>query len=173
MQSQVVWLLFLLYFCSVFRDEIHVNNIINTRKVWRAWVPTNAFTIRLQHKIFATMKKQMYLCVDLQTQMKRSDLKVMDSRKGTLHRTDEDKFTFIEKGVRTYATRPELHWRLLDRTKHGKIKYNAQHVMVQLYIQHDDYKNGHELADILASEIETMGETLCQIDIKSEVEACY
>ena len=119
------------------------------------------------------MKKQNYLCVDLTTKMKQNDLQVLESRKGTLHRTDEDKFTFIEKGVRTYATRPELHWRLLDRTKHGKIKYNAQHVMVQLYIQHDDYKNGHELADILASEIETMGETLCQIDIKSEVEACY
>ena len=118
-------------------------------------------------------KKQNYLCVDLTTKMKQNDLQVLESRKGTLHRTDEDKFTFIEKGVRTYATRPELHWKLLDRTKHGKIKYNAQHVMVQLYIQHDDYKNGHELADILASEIETMGETLCQIDIKSEVEACY
>ena len=125
-----------------------------------------------KHKIFATMKKQNYLCVDLTTKMKKSDLQVLDSRKGTLHRTEEDKFTFIEKGVRTYGTRPELHWRLLDRTKHGKIKYNAQHVMVQIYVSHDDYKNGHELADILASEIETMGETLCQIDIKSEVEAC-
>jgi hypothetical protein len=117
-------------------------------------------------------KKQNYLCVDLTTKMKKNDLQVLESRKGTLHRTDEDKFTFIEKGARTYATRPELHWRLLDRTKHGKIKYNAQHVMVQIYVSHDDYKNGHELADILASEIETMGETLCQIDIKSEVEAC-
>ena len=125
-----------------------------------------------KHKTFAKMKKQNYLCVDLTTKMKKSDLQVLDSRKGTLHRTDEDKFTFIEKGVRTYTTRPELHWRLLDRTKHGKIKYNAQHVMVQIYVSHDDYKNGHELADILASEIETMGETLCQIDIKSEVEAC-
>lgn len=118
------------------------------------------------------MKKQNYLCVDLTTKMKQNDLQVLESRKGTLHRTDEDKFTFIEKGVRTYATRPELHWRLLDRTKHGKIKFNAQHVMVQLYIPHDEYQNGHELADILAAEIETMGETLCQIDIKSEVEAC-
>ena len=62
MQSPFEWLLFLLYFCSVFRDERHVNNIINTRKVWRAWVPTNAFTIRLQHKIFATMKKNLHLC---------------------------------------------------------------------------------------------------------------
>ena len=117
-------------------------------------------------------KKNLHLCVDLKTQMKENDLQVLESCKGTLHRTDEDKFTFIEKGARTYATRSELHWRLLDRTKHGKIKYNARHVMVQIYVSHDDYKNGHELADILASEIETMGETLCQIDIKSEVEAC-
>ena len=48
-------------------------------------------------------KKQNYLCVDLTTKMKKSDLQVLDSRKGTLHRTDEDKFTFIEKGARTYA----------------------------------------------------------------------
>ena len=118
------------------------------------------------------MKKQNYLCVDLTTQMKKSDLQVLDSRKGTLHRNGEDKFTFIEKGVRTYAKRPDLRWRLLDRTKHGKIKYNAQHVLVELYVPHDDYANGHQLADILASEVETMGETLCQIDIKAEVETC-
>ena len=104
--------------------------------------------------------------------MKKSDLQVLESRKGTLHRTEEDKFTFIEKGVRTYETRPDLHWRLLDRTKHSKIKFNSQHVMVQFYIPHDVYQNGHELADILASEIETMGETLCEVDIKEEVEAC-
>ena len=125
-----------------------------------------------KHKTFAKMKKQNYLCVDLTTKMKKSDLQVLDSRKGTLHRTDEDKFTFIEKGVRTYETRPALHWRLLDRTKHGKIKYNAQHVMVQIYVPHDDYANGRELADLLAAEIETMGETLCELDIKEEVAAC-
>jgi len=136
-----------------------------------------------KHKTFAKMKnevnralvaekKQNYLCVDLTTKMKKSDLQVLDSRKGTLHRTDEDKFTFIEKGVRTYETRPELHWRLLDQTKHGKIKYNAQHVMVQIYVSHDDYKDGRELADMLAAEIETMGETLCEVDIKEEVAAC-
>ena len=44
--------------------------------------------------------------------------------------------------------------------------------MVQIYVSHDDYKDGRELADMLASEIETMGETLCEIDIKEEVATC-
>ena len=114
------------------------------------------------------MKQQNFLCVDLTTKMKKSDLQVLDSRKGTLHRTEDDKFTFIEKGVPTYQSRPELRWHLIDRTKHGQVKYNSQHVMVQLYVPHDDYVNGRQLADILASEVETMGETLCEMQIGEE-----
>ena len=118
------------------------------------------------------MKKQNYLCVDLTTKMKQNDLQVLDSRKGTLFRNEEDKFTFIEKGVRTYATHPELHWRLLDRTKHGRIHTNANHIKVEFYIRHGDYVSEQQLADILAREIEQMGESICDMDLKEEVEKC-
>ena len=117
-------------------------------------------------------KKQNYLCVDLTTKMKKSDLQVLDSRKGTLHRTDEDKFTFIEKGVRTYATRPELHWRLINRTLHGRMSVNANHIKVEFYIKHGEYVSEQQVADILASEIETMGESLCDTDLEEEVSKC-
>ena len=40
------------------------------------------------------MKKNINLCVDLVTLMKQGDLQVLDSRKGTLFRNEEDKFTF-------------------------------------------------------------------------------
>ncbi len=112
------------------------------------------------------------LCVDLITQMKEGDLKVLDSRKGTLFRNEEDKFTFTERGARPHEVHPELHWRLLDRTKHGRIHINSRHVKVEFYIHHDDYANGRQLADILASEIETMGESLSDMSLAEEVEKC-
>ena len=39
------------------------------------------------------MKKNINLCVDLVTLMKQGDLQVLDSRKGTLFRNEEDKAT--------------------------------------------------------------------------------
>jgi hypothetical protein len=118
------------------------------------------------------MKKQMYLCVDLQTQMKRSDLKVMDSRKGTLCRNGEDRFTFIERGARPHEVHPELHWRLINRTLHGRMSVNANHIKVEFYIKHGEYVSEQQVADMLASEIETMGDALCETDLKEEVEKC-
>jgi hypothetical protein len=118
------------------------------------------------------MQKNLMLCVDLVTLMKEEDLKVMDSRKGTLFRNEEDKFTFTEKDVKPHEEHPELHWRLLDRTKHGRIHLNSRHVKVEFYIRHEDYRNGNDLADILAREVETMGESLCDICLSEEVEKC-
>ena len=114
-------------------------------------------------------KKQMYLCVDLITQMKRSDLKVMDSRKGTLFRNEEDKFTFTEKGARPHEVRMEKHWQVLDRCRYGKVSANDAHVKLELYIPHDDYTSGRELADILASQVDQMGDNLCEMDLSKVV----
>ena len=47
------------------------------------------------------MKKNLHLCVDLITLMKQGDLQVMDSRKGTLFRNEEDKYTFTKAHDRT------------------------------------------------------------------------
>ena len=77
-----------------------------------------------------------------------------------------------ERDIRQHEEHPELHWRLLDRTKHGRVHINSRHVKVEFYIHHDDYANGRQLADILASEIETMGESLSDMSLAEEVEKC-
>lgn len=117
------------------------------------------------------MKKQNYLCVDLTTKMKKNDLQVLESRKGTLHRTDEDKFTFIERGARPHEVHPELHWQTLDKSRYGKVSANANHIKLELYIPHEDYATGRELADILAQQVEQMGDNLCEMDLSKVVEA--
>lgn len=117
------------------------------------------------------MKKNIILCVDLITQMKEGDLKVLDSRKGTLFRNEEDKFTFTEKGAKPHEVHPELHWQTLDKSKYGKVSANANHVKLELYIPHEDYVNGRDLADILASQVEQMGDNLCEMDMPKVIEA--
>lgn len=117
------------------------------------------------------MKKNIMLCVDLITQMKQGDLQVLDSRKGTLFRNEEDKFTFTEKGAKPHEVHPELHWQTLDKSKNGKVSANANHIKLELYIPHEDYANGRELADILAAQVEQMGDNLCEMDLAKVVEA--
>lgn len=117
------------------------------------------------------MKKQNYLCVDLKTQMKENDLQVMDSRKGTLFRNEEDKFTFTEKGARPHEVHPEKHWKVLDKCRYGKVSANADNIKLELYIPHEAYQDGRELADILASQVEQMGENLCEMDLAMLVES--
>ena len=117
------------------------------------------------------MKKNVMLCVDLITQMKEGDLKVLDSRKGTLFRNEEDKFTFTERGARPHEIHPELHWRVLDKCRYGKVSANANNIKLELYIPHDDYTTGRELADILAQQVEQMGDNLCEMDLAKVVEA--
>ena len=115
------------------------------------------------------MKKSINLCVDLITLMKEGNLKVLDSRKGSLFRNEEDKFTFTEKGARPHEEHLELHWQTLERCKNGKVSANATHVKLELYIPHGDYRNGSELADILMSQTERLGESLCEIDMAKVV----
>ena len=117
------------------------------------------------------MKKNVFLCVDLKTQMKQGDLQVLDSRKGTLFRNEEDKFTFTERGAREQTVHPELHWQTLDKSRYGKVSANANHIKLELYIPHEDYATGRELADILAQQVEQMGDNLCEMDLAKVVEA--
>ena len=117
------------------------------------------------------MKKNLHLCVDLTTLMKQGDLQVMDSRKGTLFRNEEDKFTFTERGARPHEIHPELHWRVLDKCRYGKVSANANHIKLELYIPHEDYATGRELADILAQQVEQMGDNLCEMDLSKVIEA--
>ena len=92
--------------------------------------------------------------------------------KGSFQYQDDDHVCFTEENKKPHVEHPELHWRLLDRTKHGRIHINSQHVKVEFYIRHGDYVSEQQLADMLASEIETMGESLCDMDLEQEVEKC-
>ena len=103
--------------------------------------------------------------------MKKSDLQVLDSRKGTLFRNEEDKFSFTEKGARPHEVRPEKHWQVLDRCRYGKVSANDAHIKLELYIPHGDYTNGRDLADILAQQVEQMGDNLCEMDMEKLVNA--
>lgn len=115
------------------------------------------------------MKKNVMLCVDLITLMKEGDLKVMDSRKGTLFRNDEDQYTFTEKGARPHEVHQEKHWVTIERTKNGKVSANDTHIKLEIYIRHEAYKDGRDLADQLACQTEQMGETLCETDLEKLV----
>ena len=117
------------------------------------------------------MKKQVMLCVDLITLMKQGDLQVMDSRKGTLFRNEEDKFTFTERGAKPHELHPEKHWQVMEKCRYGKVSANDAHVKLELYIPHGDYENGRDLADILAQQVEQMGDNLGEMDMKQVVES--
>lgn len=115
------------------------------------------------------MKKQNYLCVDLTTLLKEGNLRVLNSRKGSLFRNEEDKFTFTERGAHVGELRPEKHWVTIDRSRDGKVSANDSHIKLELYIRHENYADGHDLADQLAYQTEQMGETLCDIDLRKLV----
>lgn len=121
------------------------------------------------------MKKQTYLCVDLKTQMKEQDLQVLESRKGTLCRNEEDKFTFTEKGAKPHEKKPWKHWHLIKRIKDeqmsAQVTANDAHVKLEIYLKHAAYTDGRDLADQLAMHIEELGETLCETDMGKLVEA--
>jgi len=90
---------------------------------------------------------------------------VLDSRKGTLFRNEDDKFTFTEKGAFPREVHPEKHWQVLDKCRYGKVSANDAHVKLELYIPHEDYENGRDLADILAQQVEQMGDNLGEMDM--------
>jgi hypothetical protein len=52
------------------------------------------------------------------------------------------------------------------------VRTNANGVLLMLYVRHGEYENGKNLADIMASEVETMGETLSEMDMQQEVARC-
>lgn len=111
-----------------------------------------------------------YLCVNLKT-ITKNVIKVNKKQMGTLVMDEENEhFEFRQRGL--FCEHPELHWRLIDRTKHGKASLNARHIKVEFYIHHNDYQSPAELADLLASEIEVLGDNICNINLEEEVSKC-
>ena len=110
-------------------------------------------------------------CVDAKVTTNDQVVKTGKQYKGTFRQLDDDHVRFVEE-PKIHTVHPELQWRLLERTLHGRLSLNANHLKVEFYIRHGDYVSERQVADILASEIETMGDSLCDMDLNEEVEKC-
>lgn len=130
------------------------------------------------------MKKiQNYLCVDVRTEMNDRDMQPGEKRMveatldvkndgGFPNDNPEGHFTLREVPKKEHIEHPELRWHLLDRSKHGRVTMNSRHVKVEFYVHHDEYQSSSQLADMLASEIEILGENLSETDLQEEVSKC-
>ena len=110
-------------------------------------------------------------CVDAKVTTNNEVVKSGKKYNGTFKVINDDQVTFIE-GPKVHTIHPELHWRLLNRTLHGRMSVNANHIKVEFYIKHGEYVSEQQVADMLASEIETMGDALCDMDLEEEVSKC-
>ena len=110
-------------------------------------------------------------CVDAKVTTNNEVVKTGKKYNGTFRVINEDQVCFTED-PKVHVIHPELHWRLLNRTLHGRMSVNANHIKVEFYIKHGEYVSEQQVADMLASEIETMGDALCETDLKEEVEKC-
>ena len=111
------------------------------------------------------------LCVDAKVTTNNEVAKTGKKYNGTVKVVNDNQVSFTET-PEVHTIHPELHWRLLNRTLHGRMSVNANHIKVEFYIKHGEYVSEQQVADILASEIETMGESLCDTDLEEEVAKC-
>ena len=82
---------------------------------------------------------------------------------------DEDHLRIIQHKRTPHVNHPELHWRDLVGSLHGKMRMNANGVLLQMYVRHGDSKNEMELCDIFEQEIEQMDEQLACMNLASEL----
>ncbi len=85
---------------------------------------------------------------------------------------NEDTLHIVQRTKQSHVRHPELHWRDLVGSLHGKVRTNANGVLLMMYIRHGEYKNGMNLSDIFASEVEMMGESLSEMNMAEEVARC-
>lgn len=117
--------------------------------------------------------------MDVEFQGPADVIKEGESRKGILTFVNEDQFRFVEQGTSKTAAskepnkRPELQWHPLAGSLHGKVSVNANGSMLMLYLRHEDYNtDARQLADILVSEVEQIGDALADINMQEEVAKC-
>ena len=94
-------------------------------------------------------------CVDAKVTTNENVVKQGKKYIGMFRVLNEDQVSFVEE-PKVDTIHPELHWRLLNRTLHGRMSVNANHIKVEFYIRHGDYVSEQQLADMLASEMKEM-----------------
>ena len=85
---------------------------------------------------------------------------------------DDDHLRIIQHKRSPHVDHPELHWRDLVGSLHGKLRINANGVLLQMYVRHGDYKSEMELCDIFEQELEQMDEQLACMNLKQEIAQC-
>ena len=129
--------------------------------------------------LLPTMEKQHFLCMDVDFEGQADVIKEGESRKGILTFVNEDKFRFVEQGASKPAAskqpnkRPDLQWHPLAGSLHGKVSVNANGSMLMLYHRHEEYNtDARQLADLIVSEAEQIGDALADINLEEEVAKC-
>lgn len=144
----------------------------STRAILRADHRERDYDWPLTTNVMATKTITTTLpCVDAKVTTNNEVVKKGKKYNGTFKQIDDDHIAFIEE-PKVHTIHPELHWRLINRTLHGRMSVNANHIKVEFYIKHGEYVSEQQVADILASEIETMGDALCDTDLEEEVAKC-
>ena len=125
------------------------------------------------------MEKQHFLCMDVDYEGQAEVIKEGESRKGILTFVNADKFRFVEQGASKPAAskaptkRSDLQWHPLAGSLHGKVSVNANGAMLILYARHEEYlTDACQLADLLVSEVEQIGEALTALNMEEEVAKC-
>ena len=114
------------------------------------------------------------ICTDVKVWLNEQGLKRGKPYRGTFTYHNVNHSTFVEDDVKQskpHTEHPELHWRDLVGSLHGKMRMNANGVLLQMYVRHGDYNNEMELCDIFEQEIEQMDEQLACMNLDSEVKS--
>ena len=119
-------------------------------------------------------------CIDLKTMLIEQPAVEGKSYHGTLTIDNEDHSTFVEDSpkckpaaFKEQSKRTGLQWHALAGALHGKVSVNANGSMLMLYIRHEDCNtNSRQLADIIVTEAEQIGEALADINLEEEVAKC-
>ena len=128
----------------------------------------------------AQLQPNTLTCIDLKTMLIKQPAVEGKAYHGTLTIDNEDHSTFVEDSPKRQSAspaeptkRPDLQWHPLAGSLHGKVSVNANGSMLMLYIRHEDCNtNSHQLADIIVSEAEQIGEALADINLEEEVAKC-
>ena len=122
-------------------------------------------------------------CTDLKLLLNAHHAIEGKSYHGTLTYEGEDNSTFVEddepegssmsKARKAPTKRSDLQWHPLAGSLHGKVSVNANGAMLILYARHEEYlTDACQLADLLVSEAEQIGEALADINMEEEVAKC-
>lgn len=128
----------------------------------------------------AQLQPNTLTCIDLKTMLIKQPAVEGKTYHGTLTIDNEDHSTFVEDSPKRQSAAPkqpakrtDLQWHPLAGSLHGKVSINANGSMLMLYIRHEDCNiNARQLADIIVSEAEQIGEALADINLIEEVAKC-